>query len=167
MIIVCSLNAAAEQVRLSGAQHAVTLLGPPTPPPILPGVGDDNHLKLLFHDITTQREGLEPPLMNHVERLLDFVHAWPREAPLLIHCYAGISRSTAAAYISWCALRPELDEARLAQRLRTASPSATPNALMISFADKLLGREGAMERAIASIGRGEEAYEGTPFRLEV
>lgn len=167
MIIVCSLTAAAEQVRLSGARHAVTLLGPPTLPPVLPGIGDDNHLKLLFHDITAHREGLEPPVSSHVERLLTFVQAWPREAPLLIHCYAGISRSTAAAYISWCALRPDLDEAQLAQRLRTASPSASPNALMVSFADKLLGREGAMERAIASIGRGEDAYEGTPFRLEV
>lgn len=167
MIIVCSLNAAAEQVRLSRAQHAVTLLGPPTPPPVLPGIDDSNHLKLMFHDITAKRDGLEPPLPDHVERLLGFVEAWPRDAPLLIHCYAGISRSTAAAYITWCALRPDLDEAQLAQRLRTASPSATPNALMVSYADKLLGRDGAMIRGIAAIGRGEEAFEGTPFRLDL
>jgi predicted protein tyrosine phosphatase len=167
MIIVCPLNSVAEQVRLSGARHAVSLLGPPTPPPEIDGIGGDNHLKLMFHDIVVAREGLEPPQALHVERLLAFVEAWPREAPLLIHCYAGISRSTAAAYISWCALRPDLDEQQLAQRLRTASPSATPNALMVSFADKLLKRDGAMVRAISAIGRGEEAYEGTPFRLEI
>jgi len=167
MIIVCPLNAVTEQARLSGARHAVSLLGPPTLPPDIAGIGADNHLKLLFHDIVAVREGLEPPQPTHVERLLAFVEAWPREAPLLIHCYAGISRSTAAAYISWCALRPEADEAQLAERLRLASPSATPNALMISFADRLLKRDGAMVRAIAAIGRGEEAYEGTPFSLDV
>ena len=167
MIIVCSLNAVAEQVSLHGAQHAVSLLGPPTQPPAIEGIGPGNHLKLLFHDIVAGRDGLEPPQSSHVAQLIEFVGAWPREAPLLIHCYAGISRSTAAAYITWCALRPEADEAQLAERLRTASPSATPNALMISFADKLLRREGAMERAIAAIGRGEEAFEGTPFRLEL
>jgi predicted protein tyrosine phosphatase len=167
MIIVCPLNAVAEQASLHRARHAVSLLGPPTLPPDISGIGPDNHLKLLFHDILAGREGLEPPQAVHVERLLSFVRAWPRQAPLLIHCYAGISRSTAAAYISWCAIRPELDEAQLAERLRAASPSATPNALMVSFADALLGRQGAMVRAIAAIGRGEEAYEGTPFRLDI
>jgi predicted protein tyrosine phosphatase len=83
----------------------------------------------------------------------------------VIHCYAGISRSTAALYIAACALQPERDEGALASDLRRASPSATPNRLLVEIADGLLGREGRMIAAIAGIGRGAEAYEGTPFHL--
>ena len=84
---------------------------------------------------------------------------------MVVHCYAGISRSTAAAYIGLCALRPDLDEFLLAERLRRAAPSATPNARLVAAADRLLGRRGRMSEAIAAIGRGVDAFEGTPFAL--
>ena len=82
-----------------------------------------------------------------------------------MQCYAGISRSTAAAYIAACALAPERDEAEVARALRDASPSATPNALFVAIADRMLGRGGRMVAAIAEIGRGADAFEGEPFRL--
>ena len=97
--------------------------------------------------------------------ILDFVAAWPREKPLVIHCYAGISRSTAAAYIAACALRPPR-RGRVAAALRAASPSATPNPLFVAIADRLLGRDGRMVAAIAAIGRGADAFEGVPFRFD-
>ena len=90
-----------------------------------------------------------------------------RESPLVLHCWAGISRSTAAAYIAACALAPDRDEAALALVLREASPSATPNARFIALADDILGRQGRMVDAIRAIGRGAEAMEGTPFMLQL
>ena len=54
---------------------------------------------------------------------------------------------------------------RLAQRLRAASPTATPNGRLIETADALLGRGGRMRAAIAAIGMGALAYEGEPFHL--
>jgi predicted protein tyrosine phosphatase len=100
-----------------------------------------------------------------VRSVLDFVSVWPRERPMVIHCYAGISRSTAAAYAVACALRPSVEEADLAQELRRLAPSATPNRLFVEIADRLLGRGGRMSAAIAGIGRGAEAFEGTPFHI--
>jgi predicted protein tyrosine phosphatase len=97
--------------------------------------------------------------------LLTFIDTWDQKQPIVVHCYAGISRSTAAAFITMCALRPKRPEAEIARSLRTASPSATPNIRLVSFADRLLGREGRMVAAIESIGRGETAYEGIPFVL--
>lgn len=88
-------------------------------------------------------------------------------SPLVFHCWAGISRSTAAAYIAACALAPERDEANLALALRQASPSATPNARFVALADDILGRRGRMVDAIRGIGRGAEAMEGTPFMLQL
>jgi predicted protein tyrosine phosphatase len=85
----------------------------------------------------------------------------------VVHCFAGISRSTASAYASVCALNPHRDEASIAQALRGASPTATPNIRIVSLADKLLGRDGRMVAAIETIGRGVMADEATPFRLDL
>ena len=103
----------------------------------------------------------------HMRRLLDFVAAWDRGSPLLIHCYAGVSRSTAAAYAAFCALSPELDEKDVAFRLRAASPTATPNPRLVALADTALGRSGRMVAAIQHMGRGEDCFEGNVFRLDL
>jgi predicted protein tyrosine phosphatase len=108
-----------------------------------------------------------PPAAAHVERLLGFVQAWDRRQPLVIHCYAGVSRSTAAAYIALSSLDPARDEHDLAQDLRRRSPSATPNIRMIRYADAILKREGRMVAAIEAIGRGRDTYEGDPFHFVV
>jgi len=82
-----------------------------------------------------------------------------------VHCWAGISRSTAAAYTALCAINPEASEALIATRLREASPTAYPNRLMIRLADAALGRRGRMVAAIEGIGRGVVAGEAAPFSL--
>jgi predicted protein tyrosine phosphatase len=105
------------------------------------------------------------PIEAHVQTLLDFVQQWDRMHPIVIHCWAGISRSTAAAFITACALFPHQDELRIARRLRQASASATPNPVLVSAADQILKRQGRMVSAIQSIGRGADAFEGTPFHL--
>jgi predicted protein tyrosine phosphatase len=101
-----------------------------------------------------------------VRRLLDFASEWDRARPMVIHCYAGVSRSAAAAYIVAAALNPHGDEAELAAMLRWLSPSATPNSRLIAVADALLGREGRMIAAIKGIGRGADAFEGEVFELD-
>jgi predicted protein tyrosine phosphatase len=107
------------------------------------------------------------PDEEHVAELLSFVRRWDRRAPLVMHCYAGISRSTASAFASVCALNPQRDEDAIAQALRRASPTATPNIRIVSLADRLLGRDGRMVAAIETIGRGVMAAEANPFRLDL
>lgn len=104
---------------------------------------------------------------DHVEAALDFALRWNRAAPLVVQCYAGISRSTAAAYIIAAALQPERDEMDLALELRACSLSASPNIRIVVLADNVLRRDGKMTAAIRSIGRGADAYEGAPFMLPV
>ena len=165
MIHVCSLARLHGTVEEAGARHIVTLLRN-TDQVLRPvSVIEANHLILSMDDIVAPMDGYEPPADNHVERLLTFVTGWDRAAPMVVHCYAGISRSTAGAYVAACALNPKRDEMQIAQAIREASPTATPNARIVSIADRLLGRKGRMVRAIESIGPGSMAYEGTPFRL--
>ena len=127
----------------------------------------ENHLWLRLHDISAPLDGYIMPDEEHIADLLKFVRRWDRRAPLVVHCYAGISRSTASAFASVCALNPHRDEDSIAQALRHASPTATPNIRIVSIADRLLGREGRMVAAIETIGRGQLAVEGTPFRLKL
>jgi predicted protein tyrosine phosphatase len=95
------------------------------------------------------------------------VRAWDRAAPLVVHCYAGISRSTAGAFVTACALNPGRDEMVIARALRDASPTATPNRRIIALADRILTRNGRMVMAIEQIGPGTAAYASEPFRLDL
>ncbi len=122
-------------------------------------------LSLEFHDINTPREGLSPPNSCQISQLLEFIDRWDQTDPLLIHCWMGISRSTAAAAIALAQRDPDQDMAALAQRLRRNSPMATPNALMISLADDQLHLNGRLQQAIAAIGRGADAAQGEPFSM--
>ena len=166
-IYVCSLSRLHETVRETGARHVVTLINSGTPVPRPREVAARDHLFLGMNDITEALEGMTPPGEQHVERLLDFVTGWERRAPMVVHCWAGISRSTAAAFIAVCALSPDRDEAEIAGEIRRKSPTATPNPRLVELADGLLGRRGRMVRAITAIGRGAFAFEGDPFALPV
>lgn len=167
MIHVCPLARIEEIATLSGARRMVTLLTEGTPVTRPVPLLEDDHLILTMHDITEDLPQMTPPGEAHVAALLDFAERWDRKAPLLIHCFAGISRSTAAAYTVAAALAPKRDETELAATLRRLSPSATPNIRIVSLADRLLGRNGRMIAAIESIGRGAEATEGIPFALKI
>lgn len=163
MIHVTPLSRLDETLRGSGARSLLTLLSPGadfTPP------ADRTDLRWLgiwMHDIAEPRDGLVAPTEKHVASILDFGRAWDRQSPLVVHCYAGISRSTAAAYIIAAALQPERNEFDLAQELRLRSPSATPNPLIVAHADRLLQRRGRMVEATHAIGQGTESFEGLPF----
>ena len=166
-IHVCPLAHIDATARASGARSMVTLINPDFPVVRPALIGPDRHHLVQIADITEPVDGHVAPAEDHVSRLLAFLHAWDRRDPLLIHCYAGVSRSTAAAYIAVCALAPRRSESEIARTLRAASPTATPNRLLIRHADRLLGRNSRMVRAIDSIGRGEECAEGVPFVLEI
>ena len=165
MIIVCGLNAVQGLVDTHAVGRVVSLLGPDTLHHDFKGIAADQHLKLTFHDVVEMMSGFTAPRATDAEKMIEFIEDWDRARPLLIHCWAGISRSTASAYTALCMLRPKADEEELAFELRAASPSATPNRLIISYTDALLGRNGRMSRAIEKIGRGENAFEGKPFIL--
>lgn len=164
-IHVCPLSAVPDVVASSGASHLLTCLQyeivVDTPARIKPNL----HVRLHVDDISQPIAGYVEPNEQHVTKLLDFAHAWGGQGPMVIHCWAGISRSTAAALISICALNPKTPEQLIARRLREASPTAYPNRLMIRLADAALGRKGRIIDAVDSMGRGIVTHEARPFSL--
>lgn len=164
---VCSLGRIGATVAQTGASHLVTLINAGTPVERPLAIPAERHLFIAVNDILEPMDGMTVPGEEHVTQLLDFVDGWNAEKPIVVHCFAGISRSTAAAFITVCALRPERDEAEIAQLIRQGSPTATPNLRLVRIADEMLGRRGRMVSAIEAIGRGHEAFEGHPFALSL
>jgi predicted protein tyrosine phosphatase len=162
--LIVSPMADLDKALLSQPSHVLSLISPNAASPVCTG---RNHLILRFNDINAPTEGLIGASPEDVESLMAFAQGWSGEAPLLAHCWAGISRSTAAAYIIACARNAPGTEAALAQQLRAVAPEATPNSWMIALADRLLNRNGRMSAAISAIGRGREAGQGALFTLEL
>jgi len=162
MIIVCPYSAVQALVAQHKVAYVVSLLAPETEHLTIASIDQRRHLRLTFHDIIEEMEGLVTPQPRDSEKLIRFVDEWDRADPMLIHCWAGISRSTAACYTAMC-MKSTLDEEDLAWQLRRLSPSASPNRLIVSHADAVLGRGGRMVAAVDAIGRGCEATEGVPF----
>ena len=167
MIHVCSLARLHATVEETGARRVVTLMRDVEMVRRPPAIEHADHLLLRLDDISEHIDGFTAPGEEHVAELLTFVRSWDRAAPLVIHCYAGVSRSTAGAFVSACALNPRRPETDIAQDIRRLSPTATPNIRIVRLADRMLGREGRMVTAIEGIGRGIECYEGHPFRLDL
>ena len=167
MIYVCPLSKVDATVDAVQADRLISLLSAGTAMTRPSRIAKDNHLFLSMHDIAEAQEGMTPPGRLHIADLIRFARSWDRAKPLVVNCYAGISRSTASAYIIAAALAPGRDEMELARTLRRLSPSATPNIRLVSLADDMLARNGRMISAIKSIGRGADAYEGVPFALEI
>jgi predicted protein tyrosine phosphatase len=167
MIHVCSLARLHDTVAETGASHMVTLLRLVDRVQRPASIAQSNHLILGMDDIAGPMDGHIPPAEEHVLDLIGFVQRWDRQAPLVIHCYAGISRSTAGAFISACALNPGRDEMAIARAIRSSSTTAMPNAMLVGHADRILRRQGRMVAAIKALGPPRPAEEGEPFRLDL
>jgi len=165
-IHVCALRHVPEMVKHTGALHLVSAINADFLPETPKAISRDRHLKLDMNDIIEAQPELILPNTGHVAKLLDFVRSWDKQAPILIHCYAGLSRSTAAAFVSLCALNPRTPEDAIARALRRSSDTATPNRLFVALADKLMRREGRMIVALNSMGQSKFAYECMPFGIE-
>jgi predicted protein tyrosine phosphatase len=167
MIHVCSLAAFPDTVRATGASHILTVMANVDQVQRPASVLEANHLRVQVDDITEQMDGFVAPSEAHIEKVLNFVRGWDRGAPMVVHCYAGISRSTASAFAAACALNPHRAEIAIARQIRAASPIASPNRLIVSLADKVLGRDGRMLRALDEMGPGSMMVEGRPFRVDL
>lgn len=155
-IYVCSLLEMESHVRRLGPRRLVSLVRADEQPPTPPGVRPEHHLRLEIDDISDPLEGYTLPSEIHVQRLIDFLRAQEPDEALLVHCVAGISRSTAAALVA-LALETEGRELEAAQRLREAAPHALPNRRIIELADHLLDRRGRLLEAREAMGPAELA----------
>ena len=151
-IIVCPLHEIEAVIAERGATHLLTLIDPATVPETPAAILAERHLKLGVNDITEVIDGLVCPDGTTVDAVLGFGRDWDAAAPLVIHCWAGISRSTAAAFMILCERNPSTPETAIARAMRRASPTAYPNRRLVALADDALGRGGRMTDAVRGMG---------------
>jgi predicted protein tyrosine phosphatase len=135
-----------------GVTHILSILDPEWPDPEA-FLAYDPHFRatLRFHDAIEPDRDILLPHRADVEAILAFGRDAAEAGGLLIHCHAGISRSTAAALMILAQAHPHGGEDELADRLLQTRPQSWPNSRMITFADELLDRNGRLMAATASI----------------
>jgi len=105
-------------------------------------------LRLLFEDELTQQLG--GASREHVEALVDFGREVDfSKGRLLVHCQAGISRSSAAAVIILATTLGAGEAMHIAAHLRRLYPQCRPNRLMLQLADDVLSTGGVLQQAWA------------------
>jgi len=154
-ITVCGIEELTEHCE-TGASHVLSILDPEWPVPEVFGqFGEHERLELRFHDVIEDIRGTQPPQPSDVARLLRFgrgLQAEPLEtAHLLVHCHAGISRSTAAMALVLAQARPDLPADLIFAEILRIRPKAWPNLRMIEFGDTLLQRGRSLVEAVSRL----------------
>lgn len=151
-LLVTPLSALEDAIANHAPSHLVSLLSPEHMIQTPAGFPADRHLKIGINDIVDPSAGTAPPGRTHIDALLEFSRGWDGGQPLLIHCWAGISRSMASAFTILCDRLGEGREIEIACAMRRRAPHAQPNRLLVSHADDALGRGGRMLAALGSMG---------------
>jgi len=164
-IHICSLANLVETVEQTSARYVISSINPWSIPATPPGVEDGHHLRIAINDIERPHGTLVHPEPHHIDHLFSFAQRWNRDGPLVVHCLAGISRSSASAFIVACTLNETTPEQTIANALRQASLVAHPNRLMVEHADTLLNRNGRMIAAIKALSPGAATMEAETYSI--
>lgn len=160
-LLVAPLSSLSDALAAHAPSHLVSLLSPEHMIDTPAGFPAALHLRLGVNDIVDPAAGTAPPARQHIDELLAFSRSWDTSQPLLIHCWAGISRSMASAFTILCDRLGPDREIEIARAMRQRAPHAQPNRLLVSHADDALGRKGKMIAALNSMGPPLIVEEGT------
>jgi predicted protein tyrosine phosphatase len=135
------------------ATHVLSILDPGMPQPATFASWPAHaRLELRFDDVIEDAPGFQPPTADHVAQVLAFGRSLQaeRDGHLLVHCYAGISRSSASMYLMLAQARPDRAPAELLAEVARIRPQIWPNLRMVELGDAALGRHGAVVEPLAA-----------------
>jgi predicted protein tyrosine phosphatase len=154
-VTICGIPELGEH-RAAGVTHVLSILDPELPdPPAFAEFAPHHRLALRFHDIIDAEPNHLMPAREDVARLLAFgrgLHE-PAGSHLLVHCHAGVSRSTASAALILAQAHPERPAAAALEAVSRMRPRAWPNLRILELGDDLLGRNGEIVAAAAAVYR--------------
>ncbi|WP_428390746.1 tyrosine phosphatase family protein [Lichenicoccus sp.] len=144
----------------AGFTHVLSILDPQWPVPEAFGAyGEHERLELRFDDIIEETPGMIAPQASDVRALLDFGRDLMAEpgANLLVHCHAGVSRSTASMLLILAQARPDLGAEAVAAEILRIRAKAWPNLRIVELGDAALGRGGTLASAVIGLYREQLA----------
>ena len=151
----------------AGVTHVLSILDPGWPEPEALGAFDAHRrLELRFHDVIEAGPGWIAPERLDVEQLLSFGRdlTEARGTHLLVHCHAGVSRSTAAATLILAQARPDRPAEKVLQAVVLQRAQAWPNLRILELGDALLDRRGEIVGAARAHYR--RRLEREPWMIE-
>ncbi|HET6182496.1 MAG TPA: protein-tyrosine-phosphatase [Acetobacteraceae bacterium] len=156
-ITICGIEELAGHCE-TGVSHVLSILDPDHPVPEAFGAfGEHAKLELRFYDVLEDTPGIPGPTEADVARLLafgrDLVTEPAASAHLLVHCHAGISRSTASMALMLAQAMPEAPAEAVMAHVLAVRDKAWPNLRILEMGDAMLGRGGALARAAHGIYR--------------
>ncbi len=165
-LVVTPYSALSEMLESHQPSHLVSLLSPQQMESVADFTGE--HLRLELDDVAEATPGRLAPSASQMQSLIIFARGWEARAPILLHCWAGVSRSMAAAMTILCDRLGMDSEIKVARAMRRRAPFARPNVLMVRHADDVLGRGGRLNAALNTMGNALPVAEGsaTSFPLE-
>jgi predicted protein tyrosine phosphatase len=104
-------------------------------------------LRLLIADVVTEFGATEEDV-RRIIRLAERLRS--HTGKVLIHCEAGVSRSSATALIMYAYWLGPGREPEAMGRVLSQRPVAVPNRRMVELADRILDREGRLVEALSN-----------------
>jgi predicted protein tyrosine phosphatase len=156
-ITICGLDELSKHSN-TRVSHVLSILDPEWPAPEVFGTfGEHDKLELRFHDVLEDGPYVAAPKASHVEQLLAFGRRLDQEpvadAHLLVHCHAGVSRSSASMALLIAQAVPNSSPKEIFAELLRIRPQIWPNLRIVEMGDNALGRDGALIEAVKGVYR--------------
>jgi predicted protein tyrosine phosphatase len=141
-----------------GVSHVLSILDPDHPVPEAFGAfGEHVKRELRFHDIIEDTPGHVLPRPGDVDAILALGRSLQSEPAgtrhLLVHCHAGISRSTAAMVLILAQALPQRSAEDIVRMVHGIREKAWPNLRLMEMGDAALGRRGSLLAATHALHR--------------
>jgi predicted protein tyrosine phosphatase len=118
--------------------HVVSLLDPGTK---IPKVSVNHHVEF-FHDIEGPMANFYRPQATHIANILEFIKTFSDNDNILVHCHAGVSRSTAISILIFIQHGISIEDAY--EKVFRVRNCMWPNSRIIQLGDELLNCEGKL-----------------------
>lgn len=164
-IYVSNLADLESHARAVRPERLISIIQPEFQPPTPTAVSGQRHLRVPVHDIAEPVPGSILPERHHVEVIVRFLDDWRAGDPLMVHCLAGVSRSSATALLAHFLISG--DPFVSARALREAAPHAWPNRRIVALADTVLECRGRLREAVDAMGPATTETLGTLVALPV
>ena len=153
---VSSLSKVTQSMYEHDITHVISLLRGDEMEEVLlpPRFNRTNWLRLDMDDVIDHNDKHAPKL-NQIIYILDWTNKLPKDSNVLVHCHAGISRSTAVALM--LKVR-ELGVDRIPDAVKWLvdhRPIACPNPVITDYADQLLGANGKLFDAAETVAKSK------------
>jgi predicted protein tyrosine phosphatase len=145
----------------TGVSHVLSILDPDWPTPEVFGAfGEHARLEVRFHDVIDANDAdVMAPQREHVADILAFGRRLSEESAVnthfLVHCHAGVSRSTASMALILAQALPHISADHIFEEVLRIRPQAWPNLRILEFGDAELDRHGELVNAAIRIYRAQ------------